>query len=279
MIQHTPTLLPRPRADLTVTITPSRAQAFARCPLQYSETFGNARPDDTSRHLQIGQYIHELADHHNKAVMAGRTLSIDDVLEQTPLPLPLRDGGDGDLYVRDLGRESLEAYRAFLEDQRFAAIVASERYVRTSPRPVAGVPGCAIILSGRFDLIATRVAASRDDIANDRLSSVTCVDLKTSIGTIDLADQPSTAIYDHLARFVYHEAEEVEMMQVTRTGQWTSARLTPAQIEAGKDFCRRVVATVREGQYPPQPGGHCAYCSMTRTCPAHRPPPGWGSAF
>jgi len=38
MSQHAPTLIPNSRADLAVTITPSRAQAFARCPLQYSET-------------------------------------------------------------------------------------------------------------------------------------------------------------------------------------------------------------------------------------------------
>jgi len=215
MSQDAPTRMPSSRADLTVTITPSRAQAFARCPLQYSETFGTARPDGTSRHLQIGQYIHELADRHNKAVMAGCTPRIDDVLEQTPLPFQLRDGGDGELYVRDIGREFLEGYRGFLEDQRFAAIVASEQYVRTPPRPVAGVPGCAIVLSGRFDLIATRVSALPDDIDAGALTSVVCIDVKTAISA-DLADQPSSTIYDHLARFAY-QTDDVELMQVTRT--------------------------------------------------------------
>ncbi len=272
------TLMPTSRADLTVTITPSRAQAFARCPLQYSETFGNARPDDISRHLQVGQYIHELVDRHNKAVMVGRTPSIDEVLEQTPLPLPLRDGGDGELYVHDLGRDSLEAYRAFLEDQRFAAIVASERYVRTPSRPVAGVPGCAIVLSGRFDLIATRVSASPDDSDGSALTSVVCVDVKTSISA-DLADQPSSAIYDHLARFAYG-ADDVELMQVTRTGQWTSVRLTPTQIEVGKDFCRRMVAAIHARQFPAYPGGQCDHCPLVSTiCPMNRPKPGWDTAF
>ncbi len=277
MSQHALTLIPSSRDALTVTITPSRAQAFARCPLQYSETFGAARPDDASRHLQIGQYIHDLADRHNKAVMAGRTPRVDDVLEQTPLPLPLRDGGDGELYVRDLGRDSLEAYQAFLEDQRFAAIVASEQYVRTPSRPVAGVPGCAIVLSGRFDLITTRVVASHDEIESNTLRSVTCIDVKTSISA-DLADQPSSAIYDHLARFAYG-ADDVELMQVTRTGQWTSVRLTPAHIEAGKDFCRRMVAAIHTQRFPACPGGFCDYCPLVSTCPAHQPRPGWDTAF
>jgi hypothetical protein len=270
-------LMPTSRADLTVTITPSRAQAFARCPLQYSETFGNARPDDTSRHLQVGQYIHELADRHNKAVMAGRTPSIAEVLERVAISVQLRDGSDGDMHLRDLGRESLEAYRAFLEDQRFAAIVASEQYVRTTPRPVAGVPGCAIVLSGRFDLIATRVLASHDEIESNTLTSVTCIDVKTSISA-DLADQPSSAIYDHLARFAYG-ADDVELMQVTRTGRWASVRLTPAQIEDGKRFCRQMVAASQARHYAPHPGGYCDYCEIVATCPAHRPRQGWESEF
>jgi len=271
------TLMPTSRADLTVTITPSRAQAFARCPLQYSETFGHARPDDTGRHLQVGQYIHELADRHNKAVMAGHTPSIAEVLERVAIPVQLCDGGDGDMHLRDLGRESLEAYRAFLEDQRFAAIVASEQYVRTTPRPVAGVPGCAIVLSGRFDLIATRVVASHDEIEANTLTSVTCIDVKTSISA-DLADQPSSAIYDHLARFAYG-ADDVELIQVTRTGQWASVRLTPAQIEAGKRFCRKMVAAAQARHYAPHPGGYCDYCEIVATCPAHRPRQGWESEF
>jgi len=278
MSQHAPTLIPNSRADLAVTITPSRAQAFARCPLQYSETFGTTRPDDTGRHLQIGQYIHELTDRHNKAVMAGCTLRIDDVLDQTPLPLQLRDGGEGDLYVRGLGREFLEEYRGFLEGQHFAAIVASERYVRTPPRPVAGVPGCAIVLSGRFDLIATRVVASHDEIESNTLRSVTCIDVKTSISA-DLADQPSSAIYDHLARFAY-QTDDVELMQVTRTGQWTSVRLTPTQIEVGKDFCRRMVEAIHARQFPACPGRQCDYCPLvSTTCPVHRSKPGWDTAF
>ena len=277
MMRQALTPMPRSQSDLTVTITPSRAQAFARCPLQYSETFGQAPGDDTSRHLQIGQYIHELVDRHNQMVLTGHEPSIDEVLERVLPPTQLRDGGNGEVHLRELGRESLEGYRGFLTDQRFAAIVASERYVRTPPRPVAGVPGCAIVLSGRFDLIATRVSASRDDIEANTLPSVTCVDLKTAISA-DLADQPSSVIYDHLARFAYR-ADDVELMQVTRTGQWTSVRLTPAQIEEGKDFCRRMVASRQDGRHPPRPGRYCDYCTLVSTCPAHRPRPGWDSAF
>jgi len=277
MMRQALTPMPRSQSDLTVTITPSRAQAFARCPLQYSETFGQTPGDDTSRHLQIGQYIHELVDRHNQMVLAGHEPSIDEVLERVLPPAQLRDGGNEEVHLRELGRESLEGYRGFLADQRFAAIVASERYVRTPPRPVAGVPGCAIVLSGRFDLIATRVSASRDDIEANTLPSVTCVDLKTAISA-DLADQPSSVIYDHLARFAYR-ADDVELMQVTRTGQWTSVRLTPAQIEEGKDFCRRMVASRQDGRYPPRPGRYCDYCTLVSTCPSHRPRPGWDSAF
>ncbi len=278
MIEHRPARISSPRADRTVTITPSRARAFARCPLQYSETFGATRPDDGRRHLQMGQYIHELADRYNKAVMAGRSARVDDVLEQTPLPLPLRDGSDGESSVRDFGRESLEAYQSFLEDQHFAAVVASEHYVRTPPRPVIGAPGCSIVLSGRFDLIATRETASADDIAAGVLPSVVCIDVKTALSA-DLADHPSSAVYDHLARYAYR-TDNVELMQVTRTGQWTSVRLTPAQIETGVQFCRAMVAAVSTRQFPAHPGGQCDYCPLvSTTCPAHQPRPGWDTAF
>lgn len=278
MVRHAFSRAPDPQSVLTVTITPSRAQAFARCPLQYSAMFGGAHREDTSRSLQVGQYVHALVDRHNQLVLAGHDPSIDEVLAWVPLPLPLRTGGDGDMDLRELGRESLTAYRLFLAEQRFAAIVASERYVRTPPRSVLGVPGCAIVLSGRFDLVATRVPAAREDIDNDRLASVTCVDLKASLGLVEYADQPSAAIYDQLARFAYG-ADDVELMLVTRTGQSTSLHLTPTQIEAGKEFCRRMVASIREEQYPPRPGGYCDYCPVLATCPAHQPRPGWDSAF
>lgn len=280
MVRQTLTSTPISRASLTVTITPSRARAFARCPLQYSETFGKTPRDNTNRHVQIGQYIHELADHHNKAVIAGLEPSIDELLEQVPLPAQLRDGDDRERHLRELARESLEGYRRFLEKQGFTAILASEHYVRTAPRPVAGVPGCAIVLSGRFDLVATRVTALPEDNRTATIPSVTCIDLKTSVESC-VAEQPSTVIYDHLARYA-HGATDVELIQlVPQTGQWVSVRLTPTQIENGKDFCRRMVASIQANRYPPRPSGCCDYCTLVATCPApaHQPRPGWDSEF
>lgn len=261
--------------SLVVTLTPTRAQAFARCPQQYAETFDAQRDDGLNWRLQVGQYIHALVHQYNRTLMRGLEPDIDDVLMRVRPPLdPDHAGDDGDQHLRDVAYESILGYQKFLRKQEFTAIVGSEHYVRTPARPVLNVPDCAIVFAGRFDVVATRDAPTLDGFL-----SITCIDVKTGALTPELAEQPSSFIYAHLARHAYR-VDDVEILQIApRSGQWTSIRLTQAQIEAGTEFCRDMVAALKEGNFPPQPGGYCQHCRIVDRCPAHQSRPEWNTPF
>jgi hypothetical protein len=261
---------PAPRApdQLVVTVTPSRAQAFSTCAYRFAH---EQRPfDATNRALQMGQWIHEVIHYDNLARMDGREPPADEVVAHRPPPAPLVGGNDEDRAL-DIAAGHLRGYRAFLEAQGVETILDAERYVRTPTRPVAGVERCAIVLAGRFDVIAARGDGS-----------VACIDVKT--GNVPtrtrLAESPGTFIYHHLTDYTYG-ARAIDIVQINPlTKEWADVRLDERQIEAGKDFCRRMAATIKERSYTASPGDYCAYCTLAPRCPAHQTGrDGWNTAF
>ncbi len=269
-VSHRPDVLTDDPDRLVVTITPSRAQAFAGCPYRFAHD--KKRFDIANRPLQVGQWVHELMHDYNRARMNGREPMIDDIIARKAPPALFIDAGTDEQWIIDIGYASLRGYRAFLEAQGFSIILDAERYVRTPTRSVAGVAGCAIVLSGRVDAIAMR---------EDR--SIACIDVKTGLvpTRTQLAESPGSFIYHHLARYAYG-ADDIDIVQVNPiTGQWTSARPTEGQLTAGKDFCRAMATAIKEQSYPPQPSDVCAYCALAeRICPAHHVQrAGWDTAF
>ncbi len=269
-VSHLSDALPDDPNQLVVTITPSRAQAFAACPYRFAHD--KKRFDIANRPLQVGQWVHELTHDYNRACIEGREPVVDDIIARTAPPALFMDAGDDERWIIDIGSASLCGYQAFLEAQEFSIIRDAERYVRTPTRPVAGVAGCSIVLSGRVDVIAMR---------EDR--SIACIDVKTGMvpTRTQLAEAPGSFIYHHLTQYVY-DADEMDIVQVNPiTGEWASARLTQAQLEAGKGFCRAMAAAIKEQSYPPRPSDMCAYCPLAeRLCPAHHVNrAGWDTAF
>jgi len=269
-VSHPPDVLPDDPNQVVVTITPSRAQAFAVCPYRFAHD--KKRFDTANRPLQVGQWVHELTHDYNRARIEGREPVVDDIIARTAPPALFMDAGDDEQWIIDIGCASLRGYRTFLDAQEFSIIIDAERYVRTPTRPVAGIAGCSIVFSGRVDVIAMR---------DDR--SIACIDVKTGMvpTPTQLAEAPGSFIYHHLTQYIYG-ADEVDIVQVNPiTGQWASARLTQAQLEAGKDFCRAMAAAIKEQSYPPRPSDMCAYCALAeRLCPAHHiHRAGWDTAF
>lgn len=257
-------------------ISPAKAQAFSLCAYRFAH---DKKPFDVGgRQQQLGKWVHELIHQDNVARISGRELPVDEVVFGQMPPAILLDNPDAQEWTIRIGRESLYGYRAFLEEHEFAAILDAERYVRIPARPVIGVRNARIIFSGRFDVAA---------LGHDR--SVACVDIKT--GALyrqqRLMEAPSSFIYHHLTDYLYasegidHMCEAIDIVQVNPlTGQWVSVRLTVEQIEAGKAFCRRMVAALREGEYSPSPGDQCTYCALASECPAHQTlHPGWDTDF
>jgi len=249
---------------LIVTVTPSSLDAYGRCPLQYHEVFGKQNLG-ANRAIQRGTYIHRLADHYVKARIAGDALSIDATLARVSPPVSFQDGGDEERAILDAGREALIGYVAWLDAQEFASLLASERYIRTPPRPIRDVPGAQIVFSGRADLMA-RSATGSLEVTDLKMTTVAAYD--------ELLAAPSSWVYRHLAAFA-HDIEDIEIVQVAPTsGQSTRVRLGPAQIAAGVALARAFAASALSDRYPPQIGAYCGYCEFVDRCPGHRGRPG-----
>jgi len=272
----------------TVVVTPTRLDAYGRCPLHYAEVHQKRPFDGQNYHLQRGTYIHALIHRYNRMVIAGEQPDIDDVLARIPLPIVPHTGDDREGSLLDFGRASLQRYTQFLQDRAYGILLAAEQYVRTPGRPVVGVPGAAIVLSGRFDVIAIpgsatacgahATAARRVDAID--ASRIYCIDIKTTSVAADLPERPSSFVYDHLARFVHGSACRISLVQWSAaTGQTITARLTDEHIEAGKEVCRSFVASSKSQSWTPRAGEWCSHCPIVAHCPCHCGRSGWDTEF
>jgi len=269
------------RGVTTVVVTPTGLDAYGRCPLNYAEVHRKQRFDARNRHIQRGIYVHALIYRYNLAVIAGQAPDVDDVLTHVPIPImPLDDDNDEERLL-DFGRASLIGYRQFIQDQEYSSLLSAEQYIRTPARPVAGIPGAAIVLSGRFDVIATRPSTDGRADASD-VHRIDCIDIKTTSIAADLAQRPSSFVLDHLARYAHGDACQISLIQWSATTfQTTSARLTNDDIAAGKEMCRSLVsATVgREPSWGVRVGEWCSHCPIIERCPSFRSRPGWDTEF
>ena len=252
----------RPRAGhdtLVVTITPSHAQAYGQCPLYFSAVYQARPPHLATRAIQRGRHVHSLIERYTRALIEGHPLGVDAVIARVPVPPAFRDGGDDEQDAIDHARVGLRGYETWLEERRFATIVAAEQYFRTPPRPVAGVDGAALVFSGRVDL----VALTRDN-------TLALVDFKSSsiLTPEALHRAPSSFVYRHLGMWAYGH-DDIEISQVVpATGHEVSVRLEPGHVEAGAALCRSMMASIKEQSFPARPGAYCAYCDHAARCPA-----------
>ena len=243
---------------MTVVITPTRLQSYGQCLLNYAKVFGKKPFDGANPHTQYGTYMHALIHRYNQVRIAGCEPRVDEILAQVPPSVIGFDVGDEESRLIEFGRQSLIGYEQFLRDHRYGQVIAAEQYVRTPGRPMAGIPGTAVVLAGHFDVVAAPDGVDRpDQHASQDLSSVpgenhiACIDVKTRSVFDDLGEQPSSFVYDHLARFAYG-VERVDIIQlVPHIGQWTRGRLTAAAIEAGRALCYSLVASVKQQPFLP----------------------------
>ena len=68
---------------ITVVVSPTRLQAFSRCPRQYAES--QHIPYDPSPAQQRGTYIHELVRAYNQSLLRGANPDVEHLLAKTLL--------------------------------------------------------------------------------------------------------------------------------------------------------------------------------------------------
>jgi RecB family exonuclease len=236
-----------------VRVSPSRVEAFDRCPLRWLlEQAGGRRPVPTG--VRLGTLVHELAE----AVPDGDILLLRELLERRFGRLGLRDGWAGDV-ERAKAERMLERLSAYVRESRAAGreLVATEREVT--------------VQLGRAEIRGTVDRLERD--AEGRL---VVVDLKTG------ASQPRAAELDRNAQLgVYQLAIEAggepsggaELVQLgARTKRVTVQHQRPLGEDEDPGWARELVETVAEGmaagQFPATVNPRCRMCELRRCCPA-----------
>ena len=186
-------------------------------------------------------------------------------------------------------RQALAGYAAFISFNRLTIAGEPEQYVRIPARRVANLPGCRLVVTGRIDVVCSRQTDREDDSSTYQVNlsqAPICLDVKTgrlqAQTADDLADAPSSWVYQHLMAYAYGHGDcEIAQLQLL-DGTFVSTHLSSAQIDAGKNMCRDMIAAVQSQVYTPTPGAHCGYCpnSIQSVCPTqNRAKPGWEGPF
>ncbi len=240
-------------AGESVRVSPSRVEAFDRCPLRWLlEQAGGRRPVPTG--VSLGTLVHELAE----AVPDGDVLLLRELLERRFGRLGLHDGWVGDV-ERAKAERMLDKLAAYVRESRAAGreLVATEHEVSATV--------------GRAEIRGTV-----DRLERDAEGRVVVVDLKT--GT----SQPRAAELDRHAQLgVYQLAVEAagqtsggaELVQLgAKTKRVTVQQQPPLAQDDDPAWAHDLVQGVAEGmaaaEFSATVNPRCRMCDLRRCCPA-----------
>ena len=244
-------------------ITPRLADAWAQCPLRAMT------PSDSSgsQVLAWGSAIHTLLKLDGRRQLGGHCLLEPEelVLRGTPNTSWRQDEA-----FMSLATSCIAGMRTFLAEQDLK-LLRVEEFVRSGDIPITGVPGVAVVLSGRIDAVC-RGPGGRLVILDAKTGSR----LPTQL---ELSELPSTWIYTYLGSRLRSQQpaiaelcmRDIEVLQVLpHRGEWVAEQLTPKAIAAGRMFMRQMVLDLDQQAYAATPGEHCAYCpiGLAGECPA-----------
>jgi len=244
-------------------MTPRLADAAQECLLR-AMTPSNS---EGSLALAWGNAIHTLLKIDMRRQLAGQApLAPDDLIVCGTPRAPWRDDSD---YLK-LAHACIIGMRAYLDEEELE-VLRAEEFVRTRPRLVTGTTDVAVVLSGRLDLVCRR--------PDGRL---VLPDMKTGSripSDLELAALPSTIIYTLLGEELRRQdaairertTDSIEIVHILpHLAAYSSARLTPDELDAGRADVRALVTAIDTGEYIATTGEWCAYCPLYATgdCPA-----------
>jgi ATP-dependent DNA helicase UvrD/PcrA len=246
-------LLMEPSANFVTGLSASAIEIYEECPLRFKLEREWNLPRDVSASLHYGAAMHGVLRTFYDAQLYRREIGDDDLLEQ--FRSALASAGIADRYQYELYlRQGMEQLRQFFDCTRIA--------------PVPEV----LETERRFELQvgSTKLTGRVDRIDRTGAETVAIVDYKTGKpkSQEDADESLQLSLYALAAReafgkradrLIFHNLENNTAVCTTRNDD---------ELEAAKLRVRKVAEGIAQGQFPPNPKYHCAFCPYRNLCPA-----------
>ncbi|MGD0506998.1 MAG: ATP-dependent DNA helicase [Terriglobales bacterium] len=246
-------LMMPPSASFVTGLSASAIEIYEECPLRFKLEREWNLPREVSASLHYGAAMHGVLRTFYDVQRYQREISDDDLLEQFRSVLAL--AGIADRYQYELYlRQGNEQLRQFFEAAR---ATAAPEVMETEHRFELQV-GTAK-LTGRVD----RMDRTGPD-------TIAIVDYKTGKpkSQEDADESLQLSLYALAARetlgkradrLIFHNLESNTPVCTTRTD---------GELEAAKARVQKVADGIAQGEFPPNPKYHCAFCPYRNLCPA-----------
>jgi DNA helicase II / ATP-dependent DNA helicase PcrA len=246
-------LLMEPSANFVTGLSASAIEIYEECPLRFKLEREWNLPRDVSASLHYGAAMHGVLRTFYDAQRYQREIGGDDLLEQ--FRSALASAGIADRYQYELYlRQGTEQLRQFFDG------------ARNGPLPEV------LETERRFELQvgSAKLAGRVDRIDRTGAETVAIVDYKTGKpkSQEDADESLQLSLYALAAReafgkradrLIFHNLENNTAVCTTRSDD---------ELEAAKLRVRKVAEGIAQGEFPPNPKYHCAFCPYRNLCPA-----------
>ena len=247
-----------PRQDgRLLELSASALQSYEDCPLRYKLRYDWRLPEDASAALQFGSAMHLALKAYFDGVRAGRPLAEDSVIacfHDEFSKAKIDDAVQRDLYTAQ-GREQLSAFL------RSPLARPGNKVLETERRFKVEIGGAKV--RGRFDRI--------DLLAN---GDVAVIDFKTGRAkTQEIADESlQLSVYALAAQKELGRTASSLVFINLENGAAIQSQRTPKQLLEAEEQVRTIAANIAAGEFDPNPGKVCPWCSYRLICPAQEEP-------
>jgi DNA helicase-2/ATP-dependent DNA helicase PcrA len=246
-------LLMEPSANFVTGLSASAIEIYEECPLRFKLEREWNLPRDVSASLHYGAAMHGVLRTFYDAQRYRREIGNENLLEQ--FRSALASAGIADRYQYELYlRQGMEQLRQFFDCARIAPlpeVLETER---------------------RFELQvgSTKVAGRVDRVDRTGAETVAIVDYKTGKPkSQDDADESlQLSLYALAARESFGKRADRLIFHNLENNTAVSTTRSDGELEAAKLRVRKVAEGIAQGEFPPNPKYHCAFCPYRNLCPA-----------
>jgi ATP-dependent DNA helicase UvrD/PcrA len=246
-------LMPPTRALDRITLSATRIETYDTCPLRFKvETDWNI-PGESVPALQFGNAVHTALKAYNDALLAGRSLSRENVLQvfTTQMDIsPFDDPHQKQLYL-DQGIKQLSEFYDLRNLEPPAQVIAAEHvfdFIVGGVKVVGRIDRVERTANGGIAIVDYKTGRARDE--DDAEHS-----LQLSIYAL-AAEQQWKALPERIA---FYSLDNNAAAETTRTAD---------QLKQTRTKIEHVAQSIQAGKFAAKPGFHCSWCGFYELCPA-----------
>ena len=246
-------LMPPSRPLDKITLSATRIETYDTCPLRFKiETDWNI-PGEPVPALQFGNAVHTALKAYNDALLAGRALSRENLLQvfTTQMDIsPFDDAHQKQLYL-DQGIKQLSEFHYLRNLEPSAQVVAAEHV---------------------FDFIVGRVkvVGRIDRVECTANGGIAIVDYKTGRARDedDAEHSLQLSIYALAAEREWKQTPERIAFYSLENNLAASTTRSKEKLQETRLKIEDVAQSIQAGKFGAKPGFHCSWCGFSELCPA-----------